>query len=106
MIEGFFIGAVMNYAIVIYMLYFLTKVRYYPCIMNRIESQIKTFSYLISAFCFIASVMPYFSFRAVFKGFDLITNIAIFLQIVVVLFAFTLYNFHIKTTKNEQTIST
>ena len=106
MIEGFFIGAVMNYAIVIYMLYFLIKVRFYDCIMNRIESQIKTLSYLISAFCFIASVMPYFSFRAVFKGFDLITNIAIFLQIIVVLFAFTLYNFHLKTTKNEQTIST
>ena len=99
MITGFFIGTLMNYFLTFYMLYFLAKVRFYPCILNEIGGNIKQWSYTIAFFCFLAIIMPFFPYRAMFLGFDYIVKIGIFFQISVLLFTYYLYHFHIKTTK-------
>lgn len=99
MTELYIIGGIIDILIMWYTVYFLTKVRFYPCIFAKIHENIHLWSWIVAIGGIIAGFMPYYSFRAIFKGFDTTTQIATIFQLFVWLHAITLFIFHIKTIK-------
>ncbi len=94
-----------NVLITLYSIYFLTKVRFYPCIFHRLKKDIHLWSWVIGIFGLISAQLPAYSLRAYYIK-DSITDIAFIFQVIVLAYGILLFIFHIKKTKNEQTIST
>jgi hypothetical protein len=102
--ELFLFGALIDLWIMWYTVYFLNKVRHFPCIKQKMGADIYKWSWVI-VFCgSITGVMPYYSLRAIYHGFDCTTIIASFFQFLVFIYAFKLILFHIKTTRHEKRI--
>ena len=97
----YLIGFAINVLITLYSIYFLTKVRFYPCIFSRLENNIHLWSWIIGIFAFISAQLPAYSLRAYFIK-DSITNIAFIFQVIVLAYGILLFYFHIKTTNNEK----
>lgn len=102
MILAYILGGLIDFGIVYYTYYFLTKVRFYDCVNKKMSSNIHFWSWVVALGGMVAGFMPYYSFRAIKHGFDCTTKIATIFQLLVWLYAFTLFIFHIKTTQNEK----
>lgn len=102
--ELFLLGALLDFIIMWYTVYFLNKVRHFPCIKQKMGADIYKWSWVIVICGSIAGLMPYYSLRAIFVGFDCTTTIASFFQFLVFIYAFKLLLFHIKTTRHEKRI--
>ena len=99
---AYILGGLIDFGIMIYTFYFLTRVRFYDCVNKKMSQNIHTWSWIVAICGMIAGFMLYYSFRAIFRGFDCTTKIATIFQLLVWLYAFTLFIFHIKTTNNEK----
>ena len=97
-----FFGAVTDIVILLYTIYFLLKVRYYPCINNKMGSDILKWSWVLVICGSIAGFMPYYSLRAILVGFDCTTILTTFVQFCVWAYGIKLFIFHIKTTRYER----
>ena len=100
----FLLGGVIDIVIFCYTVYFLKKVRFYKCINEKMGSKILLWSRLIVLGGMSSMYISYYSFRAVLRGFDDTTQTFTIFQVLVWLYAFILYKFHIKTTKNEKLV--
>lgn len=98
----FLIGGIIDICIFIYTLYFLHKVRFYPCIKEKLGLNIHLFSWAIILGGISSLHASYYAFRAVFRGFDNTTESFTIVQILAWVYSFTLFIFHIKTTNNEK----
>ena len=101
---AYILGGLIDFGIMIYTFYFLTRVRFFHCVNQKMGENIHVWSWIIVLCGMIAGFMPYYSFRAIKHGFDCTTKIATIFQLLVWLYAFTLFIFHIKTTQNEKRI--
>jgi hypothetical protein len=99
----YFIGFIINVLISFYTYYFLSKVRFYPCVMEVLKKNINFWSWLIVFFGVISAQMPAYSLRAYFIK-DSITDIAFIFQVIVLAYGILLFYFHIKTTSNEKVV--
>ena len=88
----------MNVLIALYSYYFLAKVRFYPCIMQKIEKKIHLWSWIVALFGIIAAQMPAYSWRAHFAK-DWTSDLTFIIQILVWIYGILLLIFHIKTTR-------
>lgn len=100
----FLLSGLIDICIFLYTYYFLVRVRFYPCINEKLGINIRFFSWAIILGGISSMHASYFSFRAVFLGFDNTTKELIIVQIFAWLYAIILFIFHIKTTKNERII--
>ena len=100
----FLIGGIIDIGIFIYTLYFLTKVRFYHCIREKMSTNIHLFSWAIILGGISSLHASYYAFRGVLKGFDETTESFTIVQLFAWLYAFTLFIFHIKTTNNEKVV--
>jgi hypothetical protein len=100
----FLIGGIIDLAIFCYVLYFLSTIRFYKCINEKMGEHIKIWSYVVVMGGISSIYVSYYSFRALLIGFDYTTKILTILQILVWIFGIKLYYFHIKTTSNEKVV--
>lgn len=100
----FFSGTISNIVISIYTLYFLLKVRYYPCISNKMGSDILKWSWVLVICGSVSGFMIYYSLRAILAGFDYTTILTTFVQLCVWAYGIKLLIFHIKTTRHEKVV--
>jgi hypothetical protein len=99
----YLIGTLANMIIAVYSYYFLVRVRYYPCIWNKMSNKINVWSWLIVLGGGVASILPAYSLRAYFVK-DHTTEIVFIFQILVWIYGILLFYFHIKTTSNEKVV--
>jgi len=95
----YLIGVFINIIIMWYTVYFLNKVRFYPCILAKLENKIHLWSWIIAICGAVSGFMPYYSLRAIFRN-DVTTEIAFIFQILVIIYGILLFIFHIKTTRH------
>lgn len=100
----FLFGGIIDIIIAIYSYYFLTKVRYYPCIFAKMGKDIHLWSWIVVLCGVLCCFMPYYSFRAILYGFDCTTILMTIPQFLVWIYGALLFNFHIKTTRYEKRI--
>ena len=98
----FFISGLIDIGIFFYTLYFLSKVRFYHCIKQKMSDNIRFFSWAIILGGISSLHASYYAFRAVFRGFDHTTESLAIIQIFAWLYASILFIFHIKTTRHEK----
>jgi hypothetical protein len=104
MTAAYILGGFIDFGIMIYTYYFLTTVRFYHCVNQKMGEKIHLWSWIVALCGMISGFMPYYSFRAIFMGFDCTTKVATIFQLLVWLYGFTLFIFHIKTTSNEKVV--
>jgi len=97
-----FFGAISDIVIGLYTLYFLLKVRFYPCINKKMGSDILKWSWVLVICGSSSGLMIYYSLRAILVGFDCTTILTTFVQFCVWAYGIKLFIFHIKTTNNEK----
>jgi hypothetical protein len=100
----FFISGLIDIGIFFYTLYFLSKVRFYHCIKQKMKDNIHFFSWAIIVGGISSLHASYYAFRAVFRGFDSATKSFAIIQIFAWLYASILFIFHIKKTHNEKMV--
>lgn len=104
MTELFIIGGLIDFLIMWYTYHFLSKVGFYPCVKEKMGENILMWRWVVVLGGIVAGFMPYYSFRAIFMGFDTTTKLVTILQLLVWIFGIKLYYFHIKTTSNEKVV--
>lgn len=100
----FLLGGIIDLVIFCYVLHFLSTIRFYKCINEKMGDNIRLWSYIVVMGGISSIYVSYYSFRAFFIGFDCTTKLLTILQLLVWIFGIKLYYFHIKTTSNEKVV--